>query len=252
MLFAVLLASLILNGMLYQRAHEYYARSLAGQLDPLGLGYHPQKGPVGHAEKGALVMMFYGDSRAAEWPAVEGKRVHVINRGIHGQTTRQILDRYPFDVKPFTPDLLLIQAGVNDLKAIPLLPDQRVEIVAQCKSNLTSLVQAGLDDGAQVILTTIFPVGPPALRYRPVWSGDVAKAVAEVNTYLMKLADDPRVHVLDAVASLANDEGGLADEFRIDHLHLNALGYERLNLKLAPLLPAHGFFFYPPFTACFE
>ena len=176
--------------------------------------------------------MFYGDSRAADWPGPERKGLVYANRGIHGQTSKQILDRYPFDVAPQPMDVLVIQAGVNDLKAIPLFPERREEIVASCIENLKALVALGEQDAKSVILTTVMPVGPPSLAYRPVWSDEVAAAVKEVKEALLKAFPSPgKVQVLNT-NMLADEQGVLHKDFRLDHLHLNGLGYDRLNLQL--------------------
>ena len=92
-----------------------------------------------------------------------------------------------------------------------------------------------MDDGAIVILTTIFPIGEVPLERQPFWSPDVAKAISEVNIFIRSLeAQD--VIILDAYSILANESGMMRDEYAQDMLHLNVTGYAALNEHLAALL----------------
>ena len=41
-----------------------------------------------------------------------------VNRGLGGQTTSQVLHRYPIDVAPLKPAVVVLVVGVNDLRMI--------------------------------------------------------------------------------------------------------------------------------------
>ena len=107
-----------------------------------------------------------------------------VNRGIGAQTTAQVLGRFTQDVAPLTADIAVIQVGINDLKALPLFPEERASIVQNTKDNIMKLVQLSLAAGARrVMLTTIFPLGEIPWERRLVWSDDVAVAIDEVNSF---------------------------------------------------------------------
>jgi lysophospholipase L1-like esterase len=237
-----LLASVAGNVLLYRHAAQTYRQLSETQLDPYGLRHpaFPPDAPAAGA--GELpVVVFFGDSRARDWPAPAVRGFRFVNRGVGGQTTAQVLGRLDAHVAPLSPQVVVVQAGINDLKAIPLFPHRRAEIVADCVANLRAVVRQAAAGGAVVVVATVFPPGDPTLDRRLVWSPDVAAAVAEVNATLRTL-DADRVVVFDAWAVLA--EGGrLRDGYGVDTLHLSARGYAALNDALAPLLktrPASG------------
>ena len=90
-------------------------------------------------------------------------------------------------------------------------------------------------DGAVVILSTVFPAGDVPPQRRPFWSAAVDLAIVVVNAFLRTLAAD-NVLMFDSYALLADDEGGLANDFSRDELHLYSTGYDRLYEALGPLL----------------
>jgi lysophospholipase L1-like esterase len=232
-----LAASVACNALLYRQANLNYQQLAEVQLDPYGLRRpdFPPESPDA-ASQGLPVAVFFGDSRARDWPAPHVPGYRFVNRGIGGQTTEQVRGRFEAHVAPLSPRVVVVQAGINDLKAIPLLPHRRDEIVAGCKANLREVVRRAGDGAATVIVTTIIPPGPVPLERRPVWSPEVERAVEEVNADLRGLASG-RVIVLDAW-KLLEDGGRLRDGYGRDTLHLNARGYEVLNGGLEDIFRA--------------
>ncbi len=140
-------------------------------------------------------------------------------------------------VLPLKPAVVLVQAGTNDLKTIPLFPEQKAVIIANCKKNIEEIVTLALSNGSRVILTTIFPLGELPLERRLVWSSDVASAIDDVNEFIVSLKSD-RVSIFDSAKVLTGHEGRIDPRFSEDFLHLNAAGYEALNRELLPVLVA--------------
>jgi len=159
----------------------------------------------------------------------------VINRGVGGQTTAQIIARFDEDVSSLQPDVLIIQAGINDLKANGLFPERRNEIVATCKKNLAAMAQRATAQGATVILTTVFPTAQPSLLRRPFWSDAVGTAIVEVNEYSKTLVTE-QLLLFDSAAILAGENGAIRPDYSDDLLHLNQEGYRALNHALTELL----------------
>lgn len=232
LLLALLCASIASSVLLYRQANENYVQLSQAQLDPYGLK-HPGFVVRGRPEHVTRVV-FFGDSRARDWPAPQVAGCTVINRGIGGQTTEQVRGRIDAHVIPLKPCVVVVQAGINDLKAIPLFPQRRDEIVADCKANLREIVRRCTNDGLPVIITTIFPPGHVPLQRRMVWSPEIEKAVEEVNADLRALAGE-HVVVLDAW-KLLEDHGQLRSGLGLDTLHLNARGYQALNVALEKIL----------------
>lgn len=230
---AALILSVILNIFLFWRGQLYYLQLNQLRLDPLGLGVYPATSPNPVAQ---TVIVFWGDSRAAAWTAPELRpEVTFINRGIGAQTTAQIVGRFTEHVSGLKPDVVILQAGINDLKTIPLFPDEQAAIIANCKANLQQMVALAAQAEADVIVTTIFPLGELPLERRPFWSDEVALAIDEVNQFLYTLESE-HVTILDTARILSNAAGLVDPSYSQDFLHLNARGYEALNHELVLLL----------------
>lgn len=227
-----LVAALAATALLGHTARAYYAELQATRLHPLGLDFLE---PVAPAGPGPLVAAL-GDSRVADWAPVQlPPGVRVANLGLDTQTTAQVLLRWEAHVAPLQPDLVVIQAGINDLKAVALFPELHDEIVDDCVSHLEALVARARELGAAVVLTTVIPPGPIPLWRRPVWSADVHRAVATVNRRLLALSV-PGLTVVDLDEVLCDDAGRLLDDHARDDLHLTPVAYRRLDQALAPVL----------------
>lgn len=235
-LFGLLFVSLSLNLILYAQGREYYLELNRTRLDPLGLASYPTLTlpRTTFAEKHRV--LFFGDSRAAAWTIpTEAAELTLFNRGIGSQTSAQAVGRFSSHVLPLQPDIIVIQIGINDLKTIPLFPEQKATIIANCKANISRLVELSVQSGAQVILTTIFPLGRLPVERRPFWSEDVEIAIEDVNQFITTLESD-HVKVFDTAKVLANASGITDSQYSQDFLHLNAEGYNALNRELVPLL----------------
>lgn len=231
----LLVLSLGANMALVRGAVGYFAGAEAIRFDPVGLKMYeadrakdPPPGPV---------LLYFGDSRARMWSEPDSLAgFHVVNRGIGNQTTAQILMRVDSDVVPVHPSVIVLEAGVNDLKAIPQFPARRAQIVADCESNLERIVDACRRTGATVVLVSVFDIGDVPLWRRPFWSDDVATAVREVNAFLPRLAG-AKVLFFDA-APVLGEPGRVGHEYQLDYLHLAPAGYRALDGRLVPLLAA--------------
>ena len=233
----LLAASLALNYYLFDRGLQYYMQLNGTRLDPLGLNFYPTSANQRDlTDPNRTTVVFFGDSRAANWPAPIGfDEIEFINRGLGAQTSTQVTQRFEYHLNPLQPQIIILQVGINDLKTIPLFPDQNERIVANCKANIQQIVAQSVASGVTVILTTIFPVGGVPFERKPLWSDDVAESVDEVNAYLRTLAAE-KVIIFDAYSILADDDGRMKAEYSEDELHINGRGYEALNNELAAIL----------------
>lgn len=233
-IFIITLTSVLLNIFLYREMMKYYKLLYASELDPLGLSYY-QTQPVEHSSDLPMVV-FFGDSRASQWvtPTLEG--FAFVNRGIGNQTSAQVASRFEFHASPLKPEIIIIQVGINDLKTIPLFPERKGEIISNCERNIDKIVYDSLANNATVILTTIIPAsGNVPLARKLVWSDEIYKAIAEVNSHIAGLASD-KVIVLDAASLVSDSDGKTKPEYSADLLHLNRAGYKAINLELVKIL----------------
>lgn len=232
----LLFVSLILNWILYSYAQQYYLQLNGTRLDPLGLTFHSFDNQPVASNSDKTRVVFFGDSRVADWPAPSDMaEFEFINRGIGAQTSIQALQRFDYHVKPLQPQIIIVQTCINDLKTVPLFPALKKMIIANCKENIQQIVTKSADLGAIVILTTIFPISEVPLERRLFWSPEVGQAINEVNIYIRSL-EAPNAIIFDAFSILADENGNTRSEYAYDLLHLNTTGYEALNQELAQVL----------------
>ncbi|MCC3509830.1 MAG: SGNH/GDSL hydrolase family protein [Microcoleus sp. PH2017_17_BER_D_A] len=204
LLLLVLGSSIFLNILLFSRAKQYYRELNQTRLDPLGLNNHPINAqPVTNTKQTRVV--FFGDSRAASWTSPNLGEYEFINRGIGSQTSVQAIERFAYHVSSLKPKIVIIQVGVNDLKTIPLFPESRNAIVANCQANIKR----------------------------------ISRAIKEVNAYIATLAGE-KIIVFDTFPILGDSQGMILRKYSSDELHLNAQGYAILNENLSPLLNTSG------------
>jgi lysophospholipase L1-like esterase len=231
-----LVLSLVFNAILFIQARYYYLQLNETNLDPLGLNaFSADSLPKNLPATPTATVVFFGDSRAAQWSVPANlKGFSFINRGINNQTSAQVLGRFDKHVLPLRPNIIVVQVGINDLKKIPLFPERKAAIIANCKANIQQIVTRSVNRDATVILTSIFPAGPVPLTRQPFWSPDIAQAVSEVNDYLYSLKAR-NVVILDAYSLLAH-KGQAQSQYVRDTLHLNEKGYQVLNQELTKVL----------------
>jgi len=234
-LFAVLFISIILNFILYKRVIQYYIDLNQTRLDPFQVStYPPEAKPPKNPQALSKRVVFFGDSRVLSWPAPNLPNYEFINRGIGGQTSVQIKGRFDQHIRPLQPDIVVLQLGINDLKTIGLFPEKKAEIIANCRENIREIVKKSQALGAVVIVTTIFPFGDIPITRQPLWSDDILPAVQEINAHIASLEDEGII-IFDSFSILADDRGMMPASYRIDELHYNQRGYQKINQEFTEL-----------------
>ncbi|MBN1993201.1 MAG: SGNH/GDSL hydrolase family protein [Anaerolineae bacterium] len=182
------------------------------------------------------LVVFFGDSRAADWPPPDMPQFNFANRGVGGQTSAEALFYFESEVKPLRPQVVILQIGVNDLAALAFLPHPPDDLATACQHNIQQLVRQAVGWGATVIFTTIFPLGDTDLFfYNRHHAAEIAQAIETVNAFIHSLAA-PEIIIFDTHAILVNEAGSVSSPYVHDFLHLNAAGYEALNGELVKVL----------------
>lgn len=88
------------------------------------------------------------------------KEFVIINAGIGGNTTADILRRIDRDCLAHNPDLTVLMAGTNDMNSLKYIP------LPQYEKNMRSIVAKILDIGSHIILMPILPAYEPYLYTR--------------------------------------------------------------------------------------
>jgi lysophospholipase L1-like esterase len=169
-------------------------------------------------------VVFMGDSITENWgmgdPELFGHQV--LNRGISGQTTPQMLVRFRSDVIALKPRFVHILAGTNDL-AGNTGPNRPQDF----KDNIMSMAELARAHGIHVILASIPPVA--SFNWRPQLH-PVSRA-QELNRWLREYASRNGFDYIDYYSVLAGPHGEFKSELSNDGVHPNRDGY-RLMRKL--------------------
>ena len=234
-LLVLLVCAIVINIILYKYAFKYYRASNHIRLDPLGLQHiSPRIPSLSKDDTDKPVVLFYGDSRAAQWPFPDTNNYRFINLGIAYQTTEQIYRRSFFQEKLLEKaDIIVIQMGINDLKNITIFPNRQEQIIQNCQNNIKLLTDKLGNMKKHVILSTIFPTGKPDFLRQFFWSEKVTSARKEVNHFIRSLAKD-NITILNTFSSV--DKNHFNTLYAKDLLHLNRAGYKKVNLELLDIL----------------
>ncbi|MDH5570511.1 MAG: GDSL-type esterase/lipase family protein, partial [Gammaproteobacteria bacterium] len=183
----------------------------------------------------AKTIIYFGDSRISQWDRYNSDHgVQVVNAGSPGDTSAMALMKLDANVISYKPDVVVVQIGINDLKAIGVMPDEKEFILDNYKNNLNQILDALSSENIDVILLTIFPVGDIDLLRKFVWSSDVTESINEINRYILSLSHQ-NLTVVDC-DKLFSTNGRMNPEYQVDSFHINKLGYEMLNDFLEPYL----------------
>lgn len=179
-------------------------------------------------------IVLIGDSRIAQWPtSAWPENWEVINRGIGGETAAQLELRFDDDAIALDPDVIVIEAGINDLVAASFMD----EVVSQSFADKTvkifrRLVENAINSGHRTLVATIIPPARPDILRLLVWNESVRDLVKQANADLLKTKLPNEAGVIDFSTQLIDADATVADKYRLDTLHLNEAGYERLTAIL--------------------
>jgi lysophospholipase L1-like esterase len=173
-----------------------------------------------------------GDSITEGWQTLAqdfaALPLKVVNRGIGGDTTPNLLYRLESDILDLQPRAMVVLIGTNDLgEHTP---------PADIAGNLRVFLQR---------VRAAYPEIPIAWCLVMPRKGDdtYPERIAELNRLIREIAaTDPRITVCDTFTPLAQPDGSSQPEnFVPDRLHLNPTGYAVWHRALAPIVSAWKF-----------
>lgn len=172
-------------------------------------------------------VVFMGDSITQNWGVSEAAYfTHgIVNRGISGQTTPQMLARFRSDVIALKPKAVHILAGVNDIAG-----NTGPVTLADIEGNLASMVEIAQANHVRVVLATVLP----AAAFN--WAPDLkpAASISRLNTWIRAYAADHQLILADYYPALALPDGSMRPELSLDGVHPNKAGYR----AMAPITDA--------------
>lgn len=134
--------------------------------------------------------------------------VPIKNLARSGDTTQTMLDRFDNDVLPFKPQVLLIMAGINDIRT-----GAAAEAVIK---NLEAIRDKCLANDMTPVFCTLTSMNPELIRSRGIHltDGDWRQEREKVNFWIMRTP-----YFIDVASALTDEFGYLRAEFTPDGLH---------------------------------
>lgn len=163
-------------------------------------------------------VVFMGDSITDNWigadPALFTQGL--VDRGISGQTTPQMLVRFRDDVIALRPAAVHIMAGTNDIAG-----NTGAATMATVEGNIAAMAELAHAHGIRVILASV----PPAAKFP--WSPDKRPVpqIAALNAWLRAYARANNFTYVDYHAALADADGGMKPGLASDGVHPTPAGY---------------------------
>lgn len=172
-------------------------------------------------------VVFLGDSITDGWRLNEYFPDNdVVNRGISGQITSQMLARFQQDVIALKPAAVLVLAGTNDIA--------RGVALSTIQSNLTSMADLADLHKIKLILATVLPVSDYHKGVNPRFEMTRTRPPAvinELNAWIRAFCEKRGYVLVNYHDAMKNHEGQLQADLADDGLHPNAKGYR----VMAPL-----------------
>ena len=203
--------------------------------------------PSPTAASGPLVIL--GASYARQWPlTVPGWRI--VNKGVAGQVSTEVRERFEHDVVPERPRAVIIWGFINDVFRSP--PDRMPATLRRVRDNVQAMVAAARVAGIEPILATEVTVrgavtwGDWAQEWvgwalgKESYQAMINRHVHETNAWLRDYAARERLLLLDLQPVVSNPKGFRSPgHARPDGSHISPAGYDALTRYAAPKLAAH-------------
>ncbi len=195
-------------------------------------------------------VVILGASYAAGWkPAQLGGRP-VINAGVPGEESWQMLARFDRDVVSHHPRAVVLWGFINDIHRAP--KDRIDQAVARARESFVTMIARARAEGIEPILVTELTIRPVdswsetlgswvgwALR-KESYQAAVNRRVMETNAWLRELARREGLLVLDLHPQLSDAAGLRRPAFaKPDGSHVPPAGYDAIAAYAVPVLDAH-------------
>jgi lysophospholipase L1-like esterase len=172
----------------------------------------------------------------------------VINKGVAGQQSFELLERFDADVVSLKPRAVIVWGFINDIFRAP--PGAIEASLARVRNSYTELIQRARAHGIEPILATEVTIRPRSETIverltalagstlgREAYQDQINRHVLATNRWLIETAARERVLILHLQAVLAEPGGRRRTAFaQPDGSHITAAGYEMLTSYALPVL----------------
>ncbi len=201
-------------------------------------------------ETGPIVLL--GASYAAGWPLSQVRGIPVVNKGVAGQQSFELLERFDRDVASASPRAVILWGFSNDIHHAQ--PDSMDQTIARVRDSYAQLIARARQHGIEPILATELTLRPPdsvgervagwagTLRGKESYQDQVNRHVLALNRWLVDTATREGLLVLQLQTVLSEPDGRRHPAFaQPDGSHITPAGYDALTSFVTPILEEHFF-----------
>jgi len=176
----------------------------------------------------------YGVFRDERWTEIlkEKYGFDVVNKGVNGDTTAGMLDRFHDDVVMSGAARVIIMGGCNDLMASRELKN--------VEENIRLMAEEAANNGITTMLATEPPVIPDMAKRKWSWEADYAYAVENgklLREWLLSYCEKNSIRCIDLYGLFQEElKSRSASDLYIDGLHPRKLGHELMAEEVARAL----------------
>ncbi len=175
-------------------------------------------------------IVFLGDSLTYRYDLEKyfGNNHNIVNSGIDGNTTEDILDNMKSRVYNYNPSKVFILIGTNDIikdKTSTEISTNIEKIIENIKENRP---------GCKIYLESLYPVNngnDRKIRSNTVQSR-TNETIEEINKTIKKYCQKNNITYIDLYNDLIDDDNNLKLDYTVEGLHLSDEGYEVITKKL--------------------
>lgn len=173
-----------------------------------------------YTPKGGVV--FLGDSLTEMYPVHDFFPCgNIVNRGISGNTSLQVLKRLEENVIVLKPKKVFLLIGTNDLSLPNGKPEKVFAVIKQIIEKLQSA-----ETPPQIVMLSEIPVNRKAAKLSFLTVGRRSNtALKKINSLLEPFCNEKCIPFVDLFTPLCNEEGRLEKKFTTEGLHLSVEGY---------------------------
>ena len=165
-------------------------------------------------------IVFYGDSITEGYNVKEFyDEFRVVNSGISGNTTEDLINRIDRDLYNYNPSTVIIQIGTNDIRA---------NIIKNLKSIIKGIRKNRKN--ASILIESIYPINREmdVDYWKDVNTDYNNKHITKLNKEIKELCKKEHIKYIDIYSKLLDDNNNLKETYSKEGLHLTDLGYYKV------------------------
>lgn len=168
------------------------------------------------------MVVLVGNSITANWSNLRPDfftKSGYLNRGVGGNSSSQILLRLQHDVLALDPDIVVLNAGINDIGEADGFYSEEFTM-----RNFQSIVDICKNRGVTLILSSVLPGSTIRVnRFRQI--EQIEEKVSHLNLQIQSLATQNALKYIDYHSKLKNEDGSFNNKYNFDGIHPNVEGY---------------------------